>query len=368
MKLPGALPGGIDLIRRGYSADRMKRVTRRRTHLRRLSSRIATTLLAVIVPIAVVGSLAAYSYQIGRGIPPELRLMDPRRAPTVDEAGASHPAAYAIGSHEANDVVFFGDSTCRDGIDPAAFEKLTGLRAFNLGTAQGLGPNGMAVTALAYLTEHPKPAAIVMCVSPFCFEIDTGTAGGDFPDRFVANYGPNVSGSVSRYGAVTYFMRRGTVSLFDGSPAVLDMPLVGYERETYRSLAEKMIRSRGYFRLPGEHGITRATPPAPDTIVKPDWDHWIRFVAANCAPTPLLIQFTPIAHDDADARDWKQLETWGANLTASRVNATVARPIVSAYDASLMWDGLHLNRRGTERFMPLVARNVEDALRGPGRK
>ncbi len=38
-------------------------------------------------------------------------------------------------SNEINDVIFLGDSTCHDGIDPVLFERnLSQLRAYNLGS------------------------------------------------------------------------------------------------------------------------------------------------------------------------------------------------------------------------------------------
>ena len=83
----------------------------------------------------------------------------------------AYPIAYAApNSDERNDVVFFGDSTCRSfGIDPLEFQRITGLKAFQLGEQwQKLGGNGMAVTVMAYLTSCiPSHAICDVCVSPF---------------------------------------------------------------------------------------------------------------------------------------------------------------------------------------------------------
>ena len=40
------------------------------------------------------------------------------------------------------DVVFLGDSTCRCSIDPAVFQKASGLSAYNLGSMGALGADG----------------------------------------------------------------------------------------------------------------------------------------------------------------------------------------------------------------------------------
>jgi hypothetical protein len=328
------------------------------------NSRVSSGCIAVASLGATLAILASACYAIGRRIPPDLRLLDPRRRPTIDEAFAAYPIAYALNSDERNDVVFFGDSTCRVGIDPLEFQRITGLKAFNLGSSGKLGGNGMAVTVMAYLTLHPKPRAIVMCVSPFCFERDAGTIGGAFPARFAANYGPEVSGVVSELDGISYFARRGAVSICEEGQNVLDVPLDGYERDTFHSLQAKMLASRGYMELPGARRPRPSTErPGPETIVKPDWDGWVQFLADSCAPTRLLIQFTPISREDADARDWTQLETWAREISSRHANVSVYRPIITLYDLDAMWDNMHMNRKGTEAFMPIVAKDVQEALR-----
>jgi hypothetical protein len=315
------------------------------------------------VPVAVVSLLCTLTYRVGRDLPPELRMMDPRRRPTIDEAFAARPIAYALQSNEPNDVVFFGDSTCRNGIDP---KRLNGFSSCNIGSARGLGPKGMAVTIFAYLTHHPRPKAVVMCVSPFCFEVDTGTAGGEFPVRFVANYGPEVPGVLPAIESVSYFIRRGAVSSLDGNAReVRDDPLDGYERETYRTFANKMAVSRGFFALPRVHGQDRPIDrPGPQNIVNADWDQWIRRVADKCRAdgVPLLIHFTPISRDVADAREWSQLERWTTEIEASEPGVYVARPIVVSYEPAEMWDNIHLNAVGVDRFVPMIARDVQAVL------
>jgi hypothetical protein len=93
--------------------------------------------------------------------------------------------------------------------------------ACNLGSQQGVGPNGIAVTARAYLSHHPSPRAVVLCCSPFCFEVATGVAGGDFPDRSVARSGPDVRGVV-RFTRASLTSTRGAVSVLD--PQTREVP------------------------------------------------------------------------------------------------------------------------------------------------
>lgn len=102
---------------------------------------------------------SALGYFVGRNTPAELRFLEPRRAPTMDEAIITYPVEYSLRSQEKNDAIFVGDSTCRSGIDPAEFERLTGLRAYNLGSQGKAGPMAYTLTAMAYLSKHPAPGS-----------------------------------------------------------------------------------------------------------------------------------------------------------------------------------------------------------------
>ena len=324
--------------------------------------------LALVVAGVTVGIAGGTSYRAGRQIDPGLRLLDPRRSPTLDEVGAAQPIEYALTSDEANDVVFFGDSTCHDGVDPVLFERLCGLRAYNIGSGRGLGPSGMAVTVMAYLLHHPRPRAIVLCCTPFCFENDSGTIGGDFPERFVANYGPDVRGVVSPAESIAYFVKRGAVSLLDPrAREVRDDPLDGLERETYRTLESKMRQSRGFFLLPGLHGPEQGVArPGPENLVHDDWDRGIRMMIESCRAqsVPFFIRFTPIVSDEGDARDFGKLEAWAQRLESSYENFHVVRPLILTYDQALMWDSIHLNAAGVAKFMPTLAKEVQGELAG----
>jgi hypothetical protein len=47
---------------------------------------------------------------------------------------------------------------------------------------------------------------------------------------------------------------------------------------------------------------------------------------------------------------------------ASCPRARVARPALLWWDPLLSWDRIHLNVSGVEKFMPVVAKDVEAAL------
>jgi len=99
-------------------------------------------------------------------------------------------------------------------------------------------------------------------------------------------------------------------------------------------------------------------------LILGEWSERIRRLAQICeeAVVPLVIQFAPISADVARARDFAPLETWSQGLESSYRHTSVARPIVLVYDSPLMWDCLHLNAAGVEKFMPVVAKEVQAVL------
>ena len=146
---------------------------------------------------------------------------------------------------------------------------------------------------------------------------------------------------------------------------VRDLPLLGHERETYRTREHETRSSRGFFCLPGTHGKGQGVPlERPERPVHADWGRGIKDMAKACAEdgVVLLIRFMPIAADVSNARDWTQLEGWARDLESARANVRVARPIILPYDQSLMWDSIHINAAGVGKFMPTVARDVQAAI------
>jgi hypothetical protein len=334
---------------------------------------ISLAILVLASTSATLGILGLVSYRIGLAENTELRFFGTGTRPNVDWATAACPVEYALRTTDTNDIVFLGDSTCRTGLDPARFERATGLAAYNLGSLRGIGPNGFVITAKAYLIHHAKPRAFVLCVTPTCFEIEAGTLAGPLPKEFAANYGPEVSEVVPLVGRISYFCRCGVSTFWKPvgwtekevrGRDVRDVPLRGLKTETYRTLQSKTRDARGFFNLPGKHGPPKGVGRAEKILIHPKWDEGIRRLAQICeeAGVRLVIQFAPISADVAKARDFASLETWSRELESTYSHTSVARPIVLVYDAPLMWDAYHLNTAGVEAFVPVVAKEVRTAL------
>jgi hypothetical protein len=334
-------------------------------------------LLSIGVVIASCGFVACQRGQRNSAL---IRFLDINLAPLVDEAFVTYPVEYSLRSTEYNDVIFLGDSLCHDDIDPA---KLPGLRSYNLGSQGSVGSLGILLTAKAYLDHHPAPRAVVLCVSPLRFEVSSNSGGGHVGRRFVASYGPEVPGVVPLYQSLTYFTKRGALELAGQNALVpkrgaqisapvggeirFDAPLRGFESETYRTLERKMQATRGFFALPGTHGTSWAVEtPAPRQLILPEWVDGMQRLAAICnhAGVPLIIHFGPIWEGVAKSRDFSILESWADDLEAWCPHfVTVVRPAVTAWNRDLMWDAIHLNAAGVAKFMPLVAKNVQAALK-----
>jgi len=323
------------------------------------SARTQSAAIAMLAAGATAGLLAAASYANGVNLPPALIFLDPRRQPTANEAIYSTMAEYALRSNERNDVLFIGDSTCAYGVDPIRFEKLTGLRAYDCGTLAWMGPGGFSVLLDGYVSHHPAPRVVVLTLSPFVMEAGISVNDPDTTRHFVDTYAPR-AGSVS-VESLAFYAKRGAINLLSRASDPRDLPIQGDENKTCRTLAAMQEAGRGFVQLPGEHGrhVDRVTSQGP--LVRDDWRIGIASIAEMCRArgVKLMIQFAPIAEAERNARDWSQLERWADSLEG----VVVARPLILPYAPEFMWDGIHLNARGVERFMPTVAKDVQAALK-----
>jgi hypothetical protein len=317
--------------------------------------RLSSALLVLALLVSSVVAMSTVCYCVGSQSSPDYCFFDPNRAPTRDEANIAQLFNYALQSDEKNAAIFIGDSTCAASIDPAALN----VPAWNLGSFRGFGPSGFLLLTRAYLQQHPRPDVVVLIVNPFSVEVDPTVAGSaEYAQRVAPAYTPQLAGTIPRIASLA---RRGAARISCRTD-VRNMPLVGLEQETFRTREAKLRNGRGFLSLPGAHakGGAIGVPERPRLAVHPDWDRGVRSIAETCraAGVRLLIRFGPIDQRFRDARDWSLLERWADSLDG----ATVAKPLIIAYPPELMWDGIHLNRDGVDRFMPVVAKDVKRVL------
>jgi hypothetical protein len=343
---------------------------------RKPRKRIVAIVLTVGLTFGTVGGLCAASYWSGRNIESELRFLEPRRAPSYGEVIVAFPVEYALHSSEQNDVVFVGDSTCRCGVDPAAFKRVSGMTSCNLGSIGPVGPMGFWITAKAYLVHHPAPRLMVLNVAPVAFEngaaeIDRHMASR-LPSRFEAAYGPEVPGIIPLQKSVQYFIERGAMGFYGrlrrtetGGGDVRDLPLLEYPNETFRSTMRAKLNRRGYDPMLDLHGkIVTVRGSGEPVKIHAEWDHNVRQLAETCQAlgVPFLLRFAPMAADVQGQKDLSPLESWLQDLQRCYPKMSVGNPHFLWYDRNLCWDDIHVNSPGAAVYASVLAKDVAHAL------
>jgi hypothetical protein len=319
-------------------------------------SRTRPTIIAMSAVCLTLATLAGISYGVGLCASNSTRLLAASRAPTATEAAVTFPIEHALHSRESNDVVFLGDSACRHGIDVVEFERLTGLKAYNLGTVGAAGVQTLALTASAYLAHHPQPRAFVICMSPISFAPDEVSGGNTLPQRFAHAYGNPlplpalVQAGFSRGWAAISTVLGMTVD-------VRDLPLVDLPGETYSTLERRIADGKGYWPLIA-HGPKIALPWHGQDI-KP-CDGWSAEFRRLGTTAPVIVRVMPVRVDLRPTRNFTAFGHWVTSLRSR--NVLVADPMFLWFDDELCWDHVHLNVRGVERLMPIVASDVQTAL------
>jgi hypothetical protein len=328
---------------------------------------IISTLIVSIVAGVTLGIALTFSHARGTQISTSLRFLAKPSRPSAIDAAVSIPIEYALDSrrNEQNDVVFFGESACRCGIDPVHLWFTTGLRSRNLGSLGLLGPEAQEITARAYFERHESPRLAVLCLLPFSLEFETDL---EVTNHFVETYGPEVAGmnGLDRY---RYFVRTGASGI-DGLRVPTDdpryFPLEGMPSENYWGLMAKIDQSRGFFPFVNEHGPLHDLASAGRrAAVRPDWDAAVRQIADMCAEhgIKLLIVFMPMLAETRKTQDFSDVEAWTKRVSADCPNVIVAAPTFVWHEAPDMYDDFHLNAAGVAKFMPVVAKDVTEALK-----
>jgi hypothetical protein len=318
---------------------------------------VTATVLAVCACTALLlGSLA---WARAQSIEPELLFLDSHRAPTVDEAAYAIAAEHSRNSQEPLDVLFIGDSACSFGIDPATLERLTGLRTYNSGLTGWMGSDSFRLLLDNYLSHESKPRLVVLCASPILFGVDAAAIDHGAGARFLAAYGQ----SAAPWGYRALFLaKRGALSVLAPGVDPRALPIEGAETKTYGKLKSRFGRDRGFNR----HTAGRAGGAVPvGPVIRNEWRQGVDRIAESCkaARTPLLVIFAPIDSGLVTFRDWHALDDWADDFQSRHRGVRVLRPIIVGYPSELLWDETKLNPRGVEKFMPAVARDVENALR-----
>jgi hypothetical protein len=328
---------------------------------------VAGTFVSLLL---VLTGTATYTVQ---GTPTALRFFDPRRSPTFDETCLVSTIDYALSSNEKNDVIFLGDSVCRTGLDPLRFERETGLQAYNLAIVGDLGPSVILNITKAYLSQHPAPRLIVLCVSPLGLEKDVPQHWIKLRDHFVNCYGFDAQRLQPLEGHLAYTFRQGTVLAWDKAVSsrgaqshdVRDRPLIGMEQVSYRQFEKLTREKRGHFELSGRGPAKNLDRPGGIVLIDEAWNSGLRRLADTCdaARIPLLIRFGPVSAHATKNLKFERLERWLQQMQESQPQVVVPdRQMILRYSPEICWDYSHPNPRGAQKFTDQVAAEVKRAL------
>jgi len=310
--------------------------------------------------------------------PPALRFFDPRRSPSFDEGWLVSTMDYALSSSERNDVIFVGDSECRTAIDPIRFESLTRLRGFNLGLVGDLGPEVRLDLASAYLSKHPAPRLMVLCVSPIGMERDVPAQWQMLRDRCIECFGFEQRSVHAFEERVGYFLRQGTLLAWDRAVSRLfgnqrdlrDSPFLGTEKETYRGFDSSTRSARGFMPLWGNKYDARLHHADDLVLIDSVWDAGVRRLAEKCnrVGLPLMIRLAPIPAEGSETLNFDKLERWLQEMRRSYRNVIIGTDHeILRYPPELFWDGTHPNAAGAEKFTETLAAEVRGAIDPPGK-
>ncbi len=373
MELASTSPSVADLGSRRDDADRVERVADQGVHLRGLprSTRIGVSAFAVgslAVAFALMLLVACLAAVLTDR---DLRFLDPYRQPSIDEAMVVCSMEHAIGASEPNDVIFLGGSSFRCGIDPRQLP----MTGYNLGSHAGLQPQAILLTLKGYLSNHPAPKVVALCLGPISFDFrDDDEWANGITARFVADYGRPLGEPVPIFDTVERFVRRGFGSLVTfGKPDPRGQHLRGDERYTYWSYRAKVEGARGFFPI-GDGRNKGCTLPniGMPYLISDRWAELVSDLDRECGfhACKLLVFFTPVCRSLIDQRDMALADAWRERIAVSNPRVTVCGRAVWSMDDEFMWDAVHLNAAGVARFMPIVAKDVQEALekQPPGRQ
>jgi hypothetical protein len=342
----------------GLGADPLP--SRRPTGYRRCPE-IGVSVSVLGIALAMALALGGVPYLRGRTLDPSERFfLEAGRPPSGGEGAMAACMEYALFSNEANDVIFVGDSACWNAVDPIRLRRLTGLQAYNL-SLPGIGAHSCPLTVRGYLARHPKPKAVVLCLSPLGLEIDSGPWANAL-HRLHIYYGLELGG-VPLSESVAYLVRSGVRRLV-GFPDYRGVQLGGVPGPlTYFTQQPAIVAARGFYGRRGRSPL-QISPGKNGVLIREDWDRGIHEVADLCdaAGVRLLILFAPLESQYQTARDFGRLDRWGRELEQTHRALKLQRPLIVPYEQNLMNDAIHVNIAGAEKFAPIVAKAVQQVL------
>lgn len=320
--------------------------------------------IAGILVATAVGSVVAFAFSCDYLSRNHAQFLKPGRFPTKEEFDALAPLLYATRSHEDNDVVFLGESTCLMGIDPVEIEKLGGPRGYNLGSLGPVSIDGIRTTFLAYLSAHSKPSYVLLCLSPESLSEEWRTT--PFAREFVATYGRRFGVFPQRSSVAWWVPDRETVR--EGAAVALDRLKALADDTTnlddvpgLKTVLKQRARTRGFWPLKNPHAPPEIRErPLPERVqVVPEWREGVREFAqvVEDRGVRFILRLAPV-RSDARAVDYSEVIAWLHELQQEFPAAEIKTELLF-YDPSFCFDRRHVNKAGAARFGRAVVHDLK---------
>jgi hypothetical protein len=318
-------------------------------HVARAVLLVAALALALVsIPALVVG----WSWENQR------HFLKNYHTPDWSEAHIQNQMDYASQSHEANDVIFIGDSTTTVGIAPVLFERRTGFRAYNLGLPGIAGIDSSLRVLELYLGSHPAPQLLVYSPHPKDFGLDAPN-WADIRPRIAWSFG-TWSGAppfVSDF-TPTYYVREG-IRIAAGAMRGGEDHYFGNHVRDWKAL---VFAQRGYFVSPGVlPGAAMSRPATIKKFVVSPW--YAKHLHALARLTrdrgiKLMIEPSPVLLRDHQ-EDAGELFTWLHDFRKTYPHLQIASTALRPYDASRFGEEMHMNLAGANAFTTHLADQVK---------
>ncbi len=341
--------------------------------------RLGPSLFVLAVVTASAMLFAGTTYLVGKRREDQKRFFKNFRPPNYFEANLVSKIDYAVNSSEKNDVIFLGDSTCLSDIQTVEFERLSGLKAYNLGCMGILGVDGCEMLLRSYLGHHPKPRMLVFSAHPLMLTSRPSDLGpAEIRARFFWSFGPEgLAIRPPHDHAVRYFIQQGLQTLIGhvmgGFARYAAEPIPVGGGLSFVTLVKEMRETRGHWAHPGAldaatrrkgcglEAVDRRLNISPDHPfpVSEENRHWFRALAcyAREQEIALLIRLTPVLLG-ASAERYDSIHAWTTELREEFPGVIISRPEVIQYEPGDFWETSHLNPQGAAKFTALAAQEV----------
>lgn len=320
--------------------------------------------------VAIVSTLLSLVVGMGFLSVNQDRFLPPFKKPQYSESVIEYDMQYILNSEEYNDVIFVGGSGALAALVTNSFQEKTGLRAYNLGTVNLIGPDGQLEMVRAYLNNHPKPQAVVNLAFPGDL-VDTSTSDPELRDRFLRAYGVELkSGGLSRFEQAKNYVQEGRLIVKRlVSNRLKDPYYIGRgSRPTHNAMGPQMVESRGFVPYPQEEFefVDVDYLEFIDAFIVTDWyDRNLRDMARHVQVqgVEFVLFIMPVPQYDKEI-DEDPLALWASEFLDDFPDATVKGLPLERYEGSLWGNPAHLNQGGAELFTGSVSRELGSLLSG----